>query len=602
MHTDEVVGARLFINIFCNKQRIKALFDTGAAVSVVSPHAFQLILQSGTTVQPIAHAQFPNLTTASGDKMQISGVYNVRMTIVGRSFSAPLVVSPDVANQCIIGMNIIRGCGLVYDPDSDLVVYRNDPLPLKQLPPVDAVALENFRPTNLVNLRPVTIPPHTAVLAKVGLSDASSNERLLHLREYIADIAGIAVAIRTSKDGTCKIYIPNASDDEMHFAGGDVLGEVSPRDTTAVVTTAEQVAIITSQAKSQSQSTPTPPPGSRDALRKTIANSVNCDLPPAERSQYISMLHDHVDVFSTSQHDIGRTDTVIHDVKVRDREPVYTQQYRLPFEQLQIIRDHVGAWLQSGVIERAHSKYNSPIFCVPKKEGQGYRPVLDYRKLNAKSLPDKYSIRPIDQCIEEVGMAGSKIFSCLDLKSGFWQMLLEKQARPYTAFTVPGVGQFQWVTAPMGLMGSPASFSRLMDVVMRDLKNIITYIDDCLVHSRSHAEHREHLQAALQRLRLHGLKLNPDKCIFAARTVQYLGHTLSDKGISPGFDKTQAVRAAAPPSTARQLKSFLSLCNYFRCYIPNYAVMATPLYQLTRQDSSWSGGDLPPGPSRRSRP
>ena len=597
--TDQIVGARLFINIFCNRQRIKALYDTGAAVSVISTNAFKIICGSGTSVEPISHAQFPNLATASGGRMQIVGIYNVRMTVCGRSFTAPLVVSPDIANQCIIGMNIIRGCGLVYDPGSETVGYRNDPFPEQQLPPVDEVTLADFQPTNLVLMKPVTVPPHTARLVKVALAAADSSNRVLQKGEYLADVAGIAIAFRTSQYGTCSIYLPNASDDDMQFERGAVLGAVSPRDSTNVVTTTEQVAVITATAKEQEkQLAPPTSTHSKEQLlaqvKTQIAKSVNVNLPPAERKNYIDMLYQHVDVFSTSQHDIGRTDTVVHDVKVRDREPVYTQQYRLPFEQLQIIRDHVGAWLKSGVVERAHSKYNSPIFCVPKKEGQGYRPVLDYRKLNAKSLPDKYSIRPIDQCIEEVGMAGSKIFSCLDLKSGFWQMLLKEQARPYTAFTVPGVGQFQWVTAPMGLMGSPASFSRLMEVVMRDLSNIITYIDDCLVHSRTHAEHWQHLKAALDRLRLHGLKLNADKCLFAARTVQYLGHTLSDKGISPGFDKTRAIRESRPPTTTRQLKSFMGLCNYFRCYIRDFAHIANPLYKLTRQDSEWPGGELPP--------
>ena len=75
-----------------------------------------------------------------------------------------------------------------------------------------------------------------------------------------------------------------------------------------------------------------------------------------------------------------------------------------------------------------------------------------------ETLPDWYSIKTIEQCIEEVGREKSQIFSCLDLRSGFWQMRLDKDAREYTAFTIPGLGQFQWRTTPMGLMGSPASF------------------------------------------------------------------------------------------------------------------------------------------------
>ena len=473
--------------------------------------------------------------------MRILGIYNFEMTIAGRTFSAPLVVSPDIQNQCIIGMNVIRACGLVFDARSETLGFHDSPSVPPQLPHVDEITLNSFEPTNLVLTSAVTIAPHSARLVTVALVNAASAERVHCEGEYLAEIAGIAIAFRTGKEGTCKIYIPNCTSEDMSLPRGEQLGPVQLRDSTTVLTDPEEVAAITAKvsAAEAQQAAAVPPADKAAAMRDLhvkIRDIVNADLPERERLQYIKMLSNYLDVFSTSKHDIGRTDTVVHNVKVRDAEPVYTQQYRLPFDQLQVIQDHVGVWLKSGVIEHANSKYNSPIFCVPKKEGQGFRPVLDYRKLNAKSLPDKYSIRPIDQCIEEVGMAGSSIFSGLDLKSGFWQMLLNEQARPYTAFTVPGVGQFQWVTAPMGLMGSPASFSRLMEVVMRDLENVITYIDDCLVHSRTHADHVVHLEAAIKRLRLHGLKLNPDKCTIAVRQLQYLGHTLSD---TPGPGQNQ---------------------------------------------------------------
>ena len=231
----------------------------------------------------------------------------------------------------------------------------------------------------------------------MALVNAASAERVHCEGEYLAEIAGIAVAFRTGKEGTCKIYIPNCTSEDMTLPRGEQLGPVQLRDSTTVLTDPEEVAAITAKvsAAEAQQAAAVPPADKAAAMRDLhvkIRDIVNADLPERERLQYIKMLSNYLDVFSTSKHDIGRTDTVVHNVKVRDAEPVYTQQYRLPFDQLQVIRDHVGAWLKSGVIERANSKYNSPIFCVPKKEGQGFRPVLDYRKLNAKSLPDKYSI------------------------------------------------------------------------------------------------------------------------------------------------------------------------------------------------------------------
>ena len=129
------------------------------------------------------------------------------------------------------------------------------------------------------------------------------------------------------------------------------------------------------------------------------------------------------------------------------------------------------------------------------------RVVLDYRLLNHKSVADRYSIRTIDQCLEDIGHAQSKIFSCLDLTNGYWQLMMAPSDKHLTAFTIPGVGQFQWISTPQGLMGAPASFSRLMDLIMEGAENVITYIDDVLIHSKDHKEHIRHLEEAIKRVK-----------------------------------------------------------------------------------------------------
>jgi hypothetical protein len=131
--------------------------------------------------------------------------------------------------------------------------------------------------------------------------------------------------------------------------------------------------------------------------------------------------------------------------------------------------------LRQGAIEVSRLPYNSPIFCVAKKklpnveEGDPVplRVMLDYRGVNARSMPDRYSIKEVRECIDETGRSDSDRYSCIDLTSGFWQMELEEESRQYTAFSVPGkAARFHWCVAPMGLQGSPASFARLMDYVM----------------------------------------------------------------------------------------------------------------------------------------
>jgi hypothetical protein len=157
-----------------------------------------------------------------------------------------------------------------------------------------------------------------------------------------------------------------------------------------------------------------------------------------------------------------------------------------------------------------------------------------------------------------VGRAGSKVYSALDCSRAFWQLELRPSDRPFTAFTIPGKGQYHWKTCPQALMGAPASFSRLMDVLLADAENLLTYIDDVLVHSRSHEEHLKHLAVAIDKIGTANLRLNPKKCVFGSDSVEYLGHTLTGDGVKSGQDKAKAMQTAQPPRSVKELRA---VCN-----------------------------------------
>jgi hypothetical protein len=255
----------------------------------------------------------------------------------------------------------------------------------------------------------------------------------------------------------------------------------------------------------------------------------------------------------------------------------------LPAEHLKLIQENVAGWLQAGIIERSRSPYNLPIFCVPKKEGQGLRCVLDYRRVNSSSFSDRYAVRTIDECLETVGRAGSKVYLALDCSSAFCQLQLRPSDRPFTAFTISGKGQYHWRTCPQGVMGARASFSRLMEVLLAGAENVLTYIDNVLVHRQTHEQHLKHLAAAIDKIRTAKLRLNPRKCVFGSDSVEYLGYTLSGDRVRPGQDKAKAMQTAQPPRSVKELRSFCGLANYFRPYIVLFATKAAPLFRLTRQ-------------------
>jgi hypothetical protein len=117
------------------------------------------------------------------------------------------------------------------------------------------------------------------------------------------------------------------------------------------------------------------------------------NIPYVKRPKYQQMLYSMSAAFSADKMDLGRTNIVESNIDLIDKEPVYTQQFRLPMEQIEFIKENVIGWLEAGIVKRANSPYNSPIFCVPKKQGHGLGCLLDFKRLNLKTLDSKYSIR-----------------------------------------------------------------------------------------------------------------------------------------------------------------------------------------------------------------
>ena len=593
--SDSYVRAnRFFLNLrFDENDSVasKFLYDTGAAISLINQTDFNLAKSRGAVLRRVIPKNRPDVRNASGGKMKSLGIYEIAYHYNGAVYHGKFFLCPDLGSTSIVGMNIICKDKLTLSLGNDLIVSE------VKCPVPEVCALSSEREWSIVATKKCVIQPRESRLVKCCLVDQHNN-RLKESREFMCILPLINVAIRSDDDGVFAIHFPNNEfANERTIERADILGAAEPMANFTKLTdfvAATECIVEQSQVPKNKVHTKEDLATVKDALWKNIVKNVHVKY----RQKYFNKLFALAHAFSASPMDLGQTDLVEHEIHLEDKRPIYTQQFRLPQDQLQYIKEHVASWLKAGLIERTKSPYNSPIFCVPKKtvdaEGKHLiRVVLDYRLLNSKTLPDKYSIRTIDQCIDEVGLAGSTIFSCIDLTNGFWQMLLREQDRPPTAFTIAGCGQFQWCVTAMGLTGAPASFSRLIDAILRDTENVITFIDDVLVHSRNHSEHLAHLSNAIVKLSSAGLKLNPNKCIFGSDEVQYLGHTLSSSGVSPGLDKSAAITSCEPPINGKQLKSFLGLANYFRGYIKNFAKRAAPLFKLTRQASSWKSGPLP---------
>ena len=188
-------------------------------------------------------------------------------------------------------------------------------------------------------------------------------------------------------------------------------------------------------------------------------------------------------------------------------------------------------------------------------------------------------------------LSGSQWFLTLDLANRYWQVIIDPKDKEKTAF-ITKYGTYEFNVMPFGLCNAPATFQRLMDRVYKGIawKFVVVYLDDTNVYSKTFEDHLDHLKIVFQRIRDAGLKLNLDKCNFWMKSLPFLGHTISSKGIAPDPAKIEAVQKIQPPKSTTKLRSFLGLAGYYRQFIRNFSAIAQPLNKLLHKNEPYYWG------------
>ncbi|XP_011861253.1 PREDICTED: uncharacterized protein LOC105558274 [Vollenhovia emeryi] len=251
-----------------------------------------------------------------------------------------------------------------------------------------------------------------------------------------------------------------------------------------------------------------------------------------------------------------------------------------------IIEEEVEKMLKEGVIRSSTSPWSSPIVVVQKKDGRP-RLCIDYRKLNKVTRKDAYPLPQINATLDK--LRGAKYLSTIDLKNGYWQVLLTPESKPLTAFTVAGKGLFEFNVMPFGLHSAPATFQRLLDQVITPelFPNAFAYLDDTVIISKTFDEHLETLEIVFERLRNAKLKPNPEKCQFARSKLKYLGHVVDHNGLHADPDKTAAVLNLTPPRNVKEIQRFMGLISWYRRFLKDVSSVAAPLHRLLRKRAKW---------------
>ncbi|KAK7921783.1 hypothetical protein WMY93_008685 [Mugilogobius chulae] len=286
------------------------------------------------------------------------------------------------------------------------------------------------------------------------------------------------------------------------------------------------------------------------------------------------------EVFSHHDLDFGCTDRVKHHITLHDETPFKQRARPIHPQDIAAVRRHLRELLEAGVIRESTSPFSSPIVVVKKKNGD-VRLCIDYRKLNLQTIKDAYALPNLEESF--TALTGSKWFSVLDLKSGYYQIEMNEADKPKTAFVTP-LGFWEFNRMPQGVTNAPSTFQRLMERCMGDLhlKEVLVFLDDLIIFSDTLEEHERRLLRVLNRLKEYGLKLSPEKCKFFQTSVRYLGHIVSERGVETDPGKIAAIKSWPIPTNLKQLRSFLGFAGYYRRFIKGYSVIAKPLNDLTR--------------------
>jgi len=219
--------------------------------------------------------------------------------------------------------------------------------------------------------------------------------------------------------------------------------------------------------------------------------------------------------------------------------PVSMAPYRMALAELVELKKRIEELIEKQFIRPSTSPWGAPVLLVKKKDGSS-RLCVDYRQLNKMTIKNKYSLSRIDDLMDQ--LHGSSVFSKIDLRSGYHQILVKADDVQKTAFR-SRYGHYEYVVMPFGVTNAPAVFMDYMNRIFRPFldKFVVVFIDDILIYSRTQEEHAEHLRLVLGVLREKQLYTKLSKCEFWMDEVQFLGHVISVQGIAVDPSKVEAV-------------------------------------------------------------
>lgn len=490
-----------------DNENVKSIIDSGASASIINESTFKL-LKDKTIIQSFETA----LTSASQHQIEVKGLVRANVAIGGVVHVCQFYYVPNFSKDVLVGLDIMDQFALNMDlktrtitPDKGSAVK------------IEINYLDQPKYDTATVKKSIIIPSRQMRVIKCKTENAAQLKQAMVVErdDWCRPKVYIGRTVVNVKDNEVHVLLINASDKQVKLWRNRTIANLEPF---AECRNAKGEILTLQDVKDSEE----------DDMKELREKMKLSHLTEEQKEELWHVFQKGSRVFQKPSK-LGIT-PVKHTIPTKDNNAKKIRQYPLSHAEHEEIDRQVEQMEKQGVIEESTSAWNSPVILVKKKDGT-LRFCVDFRALNEKTIIDAYPLPRIDNYLDVLGKA--RFFSTIDLITGYWQILLEEQDKEKTAFSTRN-RHLQFKVMPFGLAGAPATFQRAMDVLLTGIswQYCLVYLDDILIYSETFEDHIKHIEEVLRRLDEANFKVKPEKCQWGQDSVKFLGHIVSQKGLS----------------------------------------------------------------------
>ena len=569
--------------------KMKVVVDTGACCSIIQDKVYNDM--GKPELFPVDGIR---LHDAGGHSMEIMGLARVQMKLGGQEVLVDMLVIKDLEPTMILGVDFMERSKAIID-------FGKMEMRIPGMSPIKV----SCSPDNHCRSGQVTTlaPRETSMLWVRVPSDYKEGETVLVNEHNLTDGVYVARTVGTVVDDKVAVQICNTKSEVVKISGTQLISTLSRLDPQRIEVAKGVYGRGQDQEEDiiddQGRSLPIPTSVSRYAdmdkgLHVAVVSDSAGSTPLEDGLSHLTekqqaALQEAVEPYASMFFsDPSRLPGAAKDCEARilggGDQPIAQHPYRTAPWKRKIIQEQVDALLDQDLIELTTSPWAAPVVLVEKPSSPGqWRLCVDYRKLNEVTDAVRWPLPRMDDTIAQ--LADYKWFTTLDLAWGFWAVPLDKRDREKTAF-VTEEGQYQWKRLPMGWQGAPATFQRAMDIMLAGLKgvSVLVYVDDLIIFSQTFEAHVQDVAEVCRRLHQAGRAVKLSKARWARSEVDFLGFTIGKGFVKAQPKKVQNILEITPPKNLQALQSYLGAMGVYRQFMPDYAILADPLYKCASGD------------------